>query len=327
MLNNKSLNGNPITLPIGDPPPYSKHWEQGIPVSLQQGSHDPVILSLLKVIQERNKNSAPNLNRTMLVQFPKMEIPHRQFEIVSVHIDDTTSMKGGPSEKSEEKSEEPLTYCWTCDTPGHLGRPCSSMNKDPDSRPAKGNTLYPHRKKKHVQEMLRKVREQMTCDVETILDNRLTTMNDIPKDGKWTPDIPNENPNTITRPQLFHLHSDRIDLTVDNQPDPTTGSKVNNGVSEDDQTIIHLTDKIDEVSPMKHHNRLPQESCINFSGTINTDTHTIEGHYNTSNSTVLGVPKVVNPSPLDELCNRLNEQPRLLSEQQKVIQGIQSSQN
>ena len=78
---------------------------------------------------------------------------------------------------------------------------------------------------------------------------------------------------------------------------------------------------------MKHHNRLPLESCINFSGTINTDTHTIEGHYNTSHPMVLGVPKFVNTSTLDELHNRLNEQARLLSEKQKVIQGIQSSQN
>ena len=42
---------------------------------------------------------------------------------------------------------------------------------------------------------------------------------------------------------------------------------------------------------------------------------------------VLGTPKVVNSSPLDELHNRLNEQARLLSEQQKAIHGIQHSQN
>ena len=41
---------------------------------------------------------------------------------------------------------------------------------------------------------------------------------------------------------------------------------------------------------------------------------------------VLGAPMVVHSSPLDELQNRLNEQDKLLSEQQKVIQGIQCSQ-
>ena len=102
-----------------------------------------------------------------------------------------------------------------------------------------------------------------------------------------------------------------------------TGSKNNNVVIEDDLTVIDLTDK---GNAMKHHDRLPRESCIDFSGTFNTDTRMIEGHYNTTNSTVLGVPKVIYSSPLDDLHNRLNEQARLLSEQQKVIQGIQHSQ-
>ena len=69
-------------LPVSDPPPYSKYWEQGVPVSLQRGSHYPVILSLLKVIQQRNKNSAPNLNRITPVHFPKMEIPHHQVSLI-----------------------------------------------------------------------------------------------------------------------------------------------------------------------------------------------------------------------------------------------------
>ena len=174
-----------ITLPVGDPPPYSKHQEQGIPVSLQQGSHEPAILNLLRVIQERNKNSAPQPQWNYIGTVPQngKSTSPGGLEIVSVHSDDTTSMKGGPSEKSEEKSEEPLTYCWTCDTPGHLGRPCSTMNKDPDFTPAKGNTLYPHGKK-HVQEMLREVREQMSHDVEAMLDNRVTTANNVPKDSK-----------------------------------------------------------------------------------------------------------------------------------------------
>ena len=74
---------------------------------------------------------------------------------------------------------------------------------------------------------------------------------------------------------------------------------------------------------MKHHEKLSQKSCINFSGTINTDTCTIEGHYNTTNSTVLGAPKTVGSSSQDELHNMLDEQARLLNEQQKAIHGIQ----
>ena len=54
--------------------------------------------------------------------------------------------------------------------------------------------------------MLREVKEQMNHDIETMLDNRLTTANDRPKDGKWTPDIPNKTPIQIIRPQPFHLH-------------------------------------------------------------------------------------------------------------------------
>ena len=160
-----------------------------------------------------------------------------------------------------------------------------------------------------------------------MLDNGLPAINDRLKDGKWTPDIPNKTPNpnyqtlTISPPP-----SDQIDLTLYHQSQPT-GSKDNNGVSEDDQTVIDLTDKVNKDHPMKHHDRLSQESCINFSGAINTDTHTIEGHYNITNCMVLGAPKVINSSPLDELHNRLNEQAKLLSEQQKTIHGIQQSQN
>ena len=54
---NKNLTENARNFPTGDPPPYSKHREQGIPVP-SQGSHDPIISNLLKVIHD-NKNSAP----------------------------------------------------------------------------------------------------------------------------------------------------------------------------------------------------------------------------------------------------------------------------
>ena len=63
---------------------------------------------------------------------------------------------------------------------------------------------------------------------------------------------------------------------------------------------------------MKCHEELSKEPCkntINFSGTINTDTHTVEGqYYNTTNPAVLSVPKTVGSPYLDELQSKLNEQ-------------------
>ena len=69
------------------------------------------------------------------------------------------------------------------------------MDKDPDFRPVKSNTLYPHKKKKHVQELLRKVKEQMNHEVEAMLDNRLPTTNDKLDDNKQTSDPLDETPN------------------------------------------------------------------------------------------------------------------------------------
>ena len=57
------------------------------------------------------------------------------------------------------------------------------MNKDPDLHQQKV-IHYTHMEKKHVQEMLREVREQMSHDVEAMLDNRVTTANNVPKDSK-----------------------------------------------------------------------------------------------------------------------------------------------
>ena len=92
-----------ITLPVGDPPPYSKHQEQGIPVSLQQGSHEPAILNLLRVIQERNKILLPTQwNYIGTVPQNGKSTSPGGLEIVSVHSDDTTSMKGGPSENQKK---------------------------------------------------------------------------------------------------------------------------------------------------------------------------------------------------------------------------------
>ena len=97
--------------------------------------------------------------------------------------------------------------------------------------------------------------------------------------------------------------------------------------------MIDLTGKVDKglLHPTKHQEELPKTSrknTINFSGTINTDTHTIEGqYYNTTNSTVMGNPKTIGSPSLDELYSKLDKQARLLSEQQKVIHGMQHSQN
>ena len=109
-------------------------------------------------------------------------------EVISVHSDDTTSLRWVQSGRS-------LTYCWTCDTPGHLGKTCSSMNKDPDFRLVKSNILYPHKNKKHTQELFREVKEQMNGEVEAMLDNRLPTTNDKLDDDKWTSDLLNDIPN------------------------------------------------------------------------------------------------------------------------------------
>ena len=112
---------------------------------------------------------------------------------------------------------------------------------------------------------------------------------------------------------------------MDHQPQAigSTGLKQNDETGEDEQTVIDLTNKVNKDHTTKCHEKLSQESCISFSGTINTDTRTIEVHYNTTNSTVLGAPKTVGSSSLDELHNRLDEQARLLNEQQKAIHGIQ----
>ena len=139
-------------------------------------------MNLLKVIHEKNENSAPQWNHTGTInpihqnKEPRFTLPGG-LKVISVHSDDTTSSRGVPSEKL-------LTYCWTCDTPSHLGKPCSSMDKDPYFRLVKSNILYPHKKKKHIQELLREVKEQINHEVEAMLDNRLPTTNDKLDDDK-----------------------------------------------------------------------------------------------------------------------------------------------
>ena len=102
-IGNKSLTENARNFPTGDPPPYSKHREQGIPVLLQQESCDPIISNLLKVIHEKNENSAPYQNHTGTTN-PIHQNEETRFtspgglEEISVHSDDTTSSKGVPSE-------------------------------------------------------------------------------------------------------------------------------------------------------------------------------------------------------------------------------------
>ena len=203
------------------------------------------------------------------------------------------------------------------------------MNKDPNFRPVRGNILYPHKKKKHKQEMLREVKEQMNWEVEAILDSRLPTTSNKLDDDQRTPDLSNKVHNTNDpTPTVLPVPSDQIDLTLDHQLQVTgsTGAKENNETGEE-QAVIDLTDKFDKEYPMKCHEELSKESCkntVNFSGTINMDTHTIEGqYYNTTNSAVLSAPKTVGSSSLNELHSKLDEQAQLLSEQQKAIHGIQ----
>ena len=74
---------------------------------------------------------------------------------------------------------------------------------------------------------------------------------------------------------------------------------------------------------MKSYQRIIQNT-INCLGTINMNTNTIEAqYYNTTNSEELSVPKTLGSSSLDELHSKIDEQARLLREQQKAIHGIQ----
>ena len=93
------------------------------------------------------------------------------------------------------------------------------MSKDPNFRPVKNNILYPHKRKKHTQELLREVKEQMNHEVEALLDSRLPITNERLDDDKRTTNLPNEAhdtnyPTTMTSPVL----SDQRDLTLDHQP-------------------------------------------------------------------------------------------------------------
>ena len=175
--------------------------------------------------------------------------------------------------------------------------------------------------------MLREVKEQMNQKVEVLSDSRLPITNDRLDDDNRTPDLSNEvhdtnYPTGTTSPVPYN----QIDLTLDHQLQ-ATGSKENNENSEGEQTVIDLTEKVGKECPLKCHEELPKESCkntINFSGTINTNTRTIEGqYYNTTNSEELSAPKTIGSSSLDELHSKLDKKARLLSEHQKAIYGIQ----
>ena len=85
-LDDRHANEKSIKFPVGDPPPYGKHREQGIPVPLQQGSHDPVISNLLKVIQERYKHSAPPHQQNNIDIIPQngKSISFDGLEVISV---------------------------------------------------------------------------------------------------------------------------------------------------------------------------------------------------------------------------------------------------
>ena len=94
------------------------------------------------------------------------------------------------------------------------------MNKDADFKPVRDNILYPHKEKKHIQEMLKDMKEQMNHEVEAMLDNRLPVTKDRLKDDKWTPDTPTPNENlnlNYSTPTVSPIPSDQIDLTLDQQ--------------------------------------------------------------------------------------------------------------
>ena len=119
------------------------------------------------------------------------------------------------------------------------------MSKDPDFRPVKNNVLYPHKKKKNIQEMLREVKEQMNHEVEALLNSRLLITNNRLDDDKRTTDLPNEAHNTNYTITMTFVLSDQRDLTLDHQPQATEsiGPKENNENIEGRPTVIGVTDK------------------------------------------------------------------------------------
>ena len=134
------------------------------------------------------------------------------------------------------------------------------MNKDPDFRLVKSNILYPHKKKKHIQELLREIKEQMNYEVEAMLDNRLLTTNDKLDYDKQTSDSLNETPNPdYLTPITSPVPSEQIDLTLDHQPQVAM-PEINHVSRENEQTMIDPTDKVDKglLYPTKHHEELPK---------------------------------------------------------------------
>ena len=94
------------------------------------------------------------------------------------------------------------------------------MNQDPDFKPVRDNVLYPHKKKRHIQEMLKDMKEQMNHEVEAMLYNRLPVANNRLKDDKQTPDTPTPNENlnlNYSTSTVSPIPPDQIDLTLDQQ--------------------------------------------------------------------------------------------------------------
>ena len=90
-------------------------------------------------------------------------------------------------------------------------------------------------------------------------NDRLPTTNDRLDDHKWTPNLPNENLNpNYSTPTVLPIPSDRIDLTLDHQPQAigSTGLKQNDETGEDEQRVIDLTNKADKDHPTKCHEKL-----------------------------------------------------------------------
>ena len=132
-------------------------------------------------------------------------------------------------------------------------------------------------------------------------------------------------------PENLHGNKDLqdLDLVMTESPIPsdhvefttTTGSQRAGAETEkvpnDQDDMIDLTNVDNTISPPRS-NKPTQESYINFSGMINTDTQTIKGQYHkTVNDTPVKVPPITLDTPsLGELMKRVNNQSKLIEEQQ-----------
>ena len=98
-----------------DPPLYNRHWELGI--SIDKERQDPIILNLLKVIQERNRcvNHHPVLDDVHTNIHDKQCPPPAGSDIISVHSSQANAIDSTNNSIPPTSSEsvENLAHCWT----------------------------------------------------------------------------------------------------------------------------------------------------------------------------------------------------------------------